>query len=81
MEGEKLVSAKEICDRHHLPRHILYGLVDRKEVPAHEQPREFYHKRRRLLFRPSEVDAALKRLKESSPDYGPERSAGPSPHP
>lgn len=69
MEGEKLVSAKEICKATGLPRHILYGMVERGEIVAHEQPREFYHKRRRLLFRLSEVEAALRQLRESRPGY------------
>ncbi len=64
---EKMVQAKVICERFGIPRGSLYRLVKEKKIPAHEEPAKDWQTRRprNLLFRPSEVEAALRALRDS----------------
>ena len=62
------MGAKEIVERFAIPRHVLYRLVNSGAIPAHEAPREFWHQRRRLLFDPDEVAAAIARLGGKLPE-------------
>jgi hypothetical protein len=66
METEPLVQAKVICDRFDIPRGSLYRLVKDGVIPAHVEPPKAWqlHRARNLLFRVSEVEAALRALGE-----------------
>jgi predicted DNA-binding transcriptional regulator AlpA len=68
MEAEPLVQAKVICERFGIPRGSLYRLVRENIIPYHvEPPKPWQRKRpRNLLFRVSEVEAALAALRERS---------------
>ena len=67
-----MVTAGVIAKRFNLPRYVVYKLVEDGAIPYEESPAPFWDKtkRRRLLFNPADVDAALKRLKEERPGYG-----------
>lgn len=66
-----MVQAKVICDRFGIPRGSIYRLVRENLIPYHiEPPKPWQTKRKRnIVFKPSEVEAALKRLKEERPGY------------
>lgn len=58
-EHSPLVAARVIIGQFGIPHATLYRLVNRGIIPCHEQPRQPWHTRRRLLFSLSEVAEAL----------------------
>lgn len=65
MEEEKLVTVKAVSRQFNIPEYAIYRMVKDGRLPAHEMPREPWHKRTRIGFRLSEVERALSRSDHS----------------
>jgi hypothetical protein len=61
-----MVGMAELSRQTGVPKYALYRLVVAKKIPYHEQPPKPWQLRRprNLLFRVSEVEAALATLRE-----------------
>jgi hypothetical protein len=61
-----MVGMTELSRQTGVPRWALYRLVDAKKIPYQEEPPKAWqlHRARNLLFRVSEVEAALAALRE-----------------
>ncbi len=65
-----MVTATEISKLTGVPKHAIYRMAERGEIPAEVTSPE-WRKTRVFRFKPSEVEAALRALRDSRPPYSP----------